>query len=356
MIQQLQNLSVCMCLGLLICMPQFVSAQTSRPTLVHVKRLVLKNKFENKDEQQAEKAKNMDKERQIGLGTTVVAKVNGLDELYSKEQYKGRQLSLSLNGWKIFSTKLQNVAHQGDYFYFYLKRETGNQEAWNSLFFQAYSGLWYSKIQVIARLHVEGVGELPVKPRNSDDLTLQLRVYSKFWFWIFLVAFAFVVGLFFWLASVSNLLREAGPSPGGGKRKPFSLGLTQMAWWFFIISTSFVAIWFITDSFSSLTTSILGLMGIGSGTALGSYMLQPKSSDETPRETRGFFTDLVSDENGVSFHRFQMVAWTVYLGVIFLMNVYTSLTMPNFDTTLLALMGISSGTYLGFKIPQKQKQ
>jgi hypothetical protein len=27
--------------------------------------------------------------------------------------------------------------------------------------------------------------------------------------------------------------------------------------------------------------------------------------------------------------------------------------MPDFDNTLLALMGVSSGTYLGFKIPEK---
>jgi hypothetical protein len=28
--------------------------------------------------------------------------------------------------------------------------------------------------------------------------------------------------------------------------------------------------------------------------------------------------------------------------------------MPEFGATLLALMGISAGTYLGFKIPEKQ--
>jgi hypothetical protein len=27
--------------------------------------------------------------------------------------------------------------------------------------------------------------------------------------------------------------------------------------------------------------------------------------------------------------------------------------MPEFDTTLLGLMGISSGTYIGFKFPEK---
>jgi len=29
--------------------------------------------------------------------------------------------------------------------------------------------------------------------------------------------------------------------------------------------------------------------------------------------------------------------------------------MPEFDNTLLALMGISSGTYLGFKIPEQRQ-
>ena len=29
--------------------------------------------------------------------------------------------------------------------------------------------------------------------------------------------------------------------------------------------------------------------------------------------------------------------------------------MPEFSTTLLGLMGISSGTYLGFKLPEKKQ-
>ena len=55
----------------------------------------------------------------------------------------------------------------------------------------------------------------------------------------------------------------------------------------------------------------------------------------------------------MSFHRFQVVAWTIALGLIFLVQVFNSLLMPEFDTTLLALMGVSSGTYLGFKYPEK---
>ncbi|HRP29599.1 MAG TPA: hypothetical protein PLG77_14295, partial [Burkholderiaceae bacterium] len=67
--------------------------------------------------------------------------------------------------------------------------------------------------------------------------------------------------------------------------------------------------------------------------------------------TRGrWWLDIVSDTNGVNFHRFQMAAWTAVLGVIFVHDVYVSLAMPEFDNTLLGLLGISSGTYLGLKV------
>jgi hypothetical protein len=70
--------------------------------------------------------------------------------------------------------------------------------------------------------------------------------------------------------------------------------------------------------------------------------------------SEGFAKDLMTDANGVSLHRFQMVIWTIVLGTLFVIGVYQELAMPAFSGTLLALMGISSGTYLGFKIPEKQ--
>jgi uncharacterized protein YlxW (UPF0749 family) len=66
---------------------------------------------------------------------------------------------------------------------------------------------------------------------------------------------------------------------------------------------------------------------------------------------RQFFLDLLRERNTVDFHRFQMMTWTLILGVIFIFGVFQQLAMPRFDATLLALMGISSGTYLGFKWP-----
>jgi hypothetical protein len=72
------------------------------------------------------------------------------------------------------------------------------------------------------------------------------------------------------------------------------------------------------------------------------------------QQPSGFWNDLLSDENGVSFHRFQIIVWTLVLTVIFVYRVMVHLTMPDFDAQLLGLMGISSGTYLGFKFPEKQ--
>ena len=75
------------------------------------------------------------------------------------------------------------------------------------------------------------------------------------------------------------------------------------------------------------------------------------AADE-PR-SNGFLTDILSDEDGVSLHRFQIVVWTLILGVLFVFRLWEQVRMPEFEPSLLALMGISAGTYLGFKIPEK---
>jgi hypothetical protein len=60
--------------------------------------------------------------------------------------------------------------------------------------------------------------------------------------------------------------------------------------------------------------------------------------------------DLLTEEAGTyDFHRFQILAWTIVLGLIFVVKVFNERVMPTFDTNVLLLMGISSGAYLGFK-------
>jgi hypothetical protein len=231
--------------------------------------------------------------------------------------------------------------------------------------------------------------------------------------------------LLVWLARTTHIIREPGPRPAGGKLRPYNLGRTQMAFWFFLVYASYVVIWLITDALDTITPSLLGLMGISAGTALSEAMIdsgkdaanasqrQDLTAEKqtleqtipdlqsqidglsakatmTPDEltnrdslnkqlqdlrtrlaqvnqqiqalnrpqsagvSAGFLRDILSDSSGYSFHRFQIFAWTIVLGVIFVSSVYNGLTMPEFSTTLLGLMGISSGTYIGFKFPEQR--
>jgi hypothetical protein len=72
-----------------------------------------------------------------------------------------------------------------------------------------------------------------------------------------------------------------------------------------------------------------------------------------PFLTQGWFKDLTTDLNGAAVHRLQVFCWTWVLGLVFLIGVYRDLAMPEFSATLLALMGISSAGYVGFKYPEK---
>lgn len=70
--------------------------------------------------------------------------------------------------------------------------------------------------------------------------------------------------------------------------------------------------------------------------------------------TGNFLNDILNDDKGVSLHRFQILVWTIVLIFIFVGRVIDTLTMPEFDPQLLALMGISSATFVGFKLPEQQ--
>ncbi|HEX4630735.1 MAG TPA: hypothetical protein VH188_07190 [Chthoniobacterales bacterium] len=71
---------------------------------------------------------------------------------------------------------------------------------------------------------------------------------------------------------------------------------------------------------------------------------------------RTVFEDLLTEQAATyDFHRFQMLAWTLVLGAVFVAKVFTERAMPQFDSNLLLLMGISSGAYIGFKMANPNK-
>ncbi len=158
-----------------------------------------------------------------------------------------------------------------------------------------------------------------------------------------------------YLARNTNILRHSGTTLEPGKFRPYDEGRVHMAFWFFLIASSYLCLWLVTGDVDTITPPLFGLMGISACTALGSHLIR-KPKETTASTSAGFFQDVISDDNGHSFLNFQMLAWTFALGVIFVASVYDNLAMPKFSGSLLALTGISSGSYLGFKFIEQQNR
>jgi hypothetical protein len=234
------------------------------------------------------------------------------------------------------------------------------------------------------------------------------------------------------LARYTHIIRDATAARRPDGQRPYSLARGQMAFWFFLVIASYFFLWIVTGDMDTLNTSVLALIGISAGTALGSAFVDaakpvPAGSsgnqpivdvtrphlevlaeltqlrantqkelealqkarasisasdkpalDENERQQnevrerlanyrwqsayfawptwKGVMYDVLAENNLISFHRFQIFVWTLILGIMFVANVYNELAMPEFSATLLGLLGISAGTYVGFKLPETKAQ
>jgi len=158
-----------------------------------------------------------------------------------------------------------------------------------------------------------------------------------------------LAGLFL-LSRNSDLLRDSGPFEGSGER-PFSLARVQMAWWFVIVFACYILLWLVTHGLPVMSASALWLIGIASVTAVSASAVD-SGKKEAVQPSAGFWRDILTNANGVTLYRFQNLAWTVLFGVVFVSQVLAKLAMPEFDNSVLVLMGLSAGAYLGFKVPE----
>jgi hypothetical protein len=232
---------------------------------------------------------------------------------------------------------------------FVLDRNDENRQLWRPFL---YDPLFDPQVSIHVSVGIRGERPLPRAP--GANLIIQIRKLFVDWTtWIWLGLLALIsVGII--LSAVRTDMLRDGSAVDGVKRA-YSLGRTQMAWWFFLAVLSFSFIWMVTGDRDTIPPSVLGLMGISAATAVVAAAIPRKDENqEGPRPSAGWWRDLVSDDRGtVALERLQVIVWTIVLSGVFLTSVIWDLTMPDFNTTLLALMGISSGTYLGFSLPNK---
>ncbi|SMF80462.1 hypothetical protein SAMN02982917_5059 [Azospirillum oryzae] len=203
--------------------------------------------------------------------------------------------------------------------------------------------------------------------------------------WFALVAALFLVAFFRHFGRTDAITPIAGVPMPANYRAPYSLARFQLLWWSGIVTASYVAILTITGSMDTITTGTMALMGIVGGTSvLAAFQDRRPSDDDTRRHqhaaaylaaaaatppdqtamaaslaevyppSQGLLPDLLSDAAGYNIHRLQLLAWTGVLGITFLYEVTRTLGMPELSANLLALTGISNGTYFGFKMQEQQ--
>lgn len=320
----------------------------------------------------------------IGLGYVVAVKVESLAPFLESTGIKCEQLTLFINDVPIEGLTPDSCNLTDGRVRFTLVRDEESAAAWRLLFTEPW------QFHSVVSISVGPRGRLSW-PSTVDDVELvilpRLRVIAYF------VGLALAVLSFLWLARRTALLRDRGDDMAEGLRSPYSLSRFQLGFWILLVTSAYVFIWMITGELDTITGSVLALLGIGSGTALGAALIdqgkeeakataadsaattappatpeaasnptpaapaatqprEPRSASRGFSESRGFLRDVLSDERGISIHRFQLFVWTLVLGVIFCTVVYGSLEMPQFSSTMLGLMGISSGTYLGLKMPE----
>lgn len=136
---------------------------------------------------------------------------------------------------------------------------------------------------------------------------------------------------------------------GGGPKAPWSLARVALAWWLAIVCSSYLFLWAMTGHVDVLSGSAPVLLGIQGGTLLSAVWATQRTSPPDRRPSAGFLRDLVEEGKEAEVSRLQMLVWNGILGVVFLWQTVTEWKMPEFDATLMTLMGISSAAYVGFK-------
>ena len=217
---------------------------------------------------------------------------------------------------------------------FDLKVNEQNAETWHRIL----GAHWFTRHVIV------GLGpnaEFPYQTRAVDEpfrIIQEWRVILMFT--IALLILAIAIGLH----RYTNLLA--------------SLARMQIALWLVIIAVSYVYIWSITGETATINGSALALLAIGGGTAAGAAILKSgkkvdvktivntlkdaPAADVTPAEVTG----------PTGLHALMIATWTIVLAIVFLTTVFRHLEMPEFSAAVLAILGISGGTYIAFSMRQ----
>ena len=326
------------------------------------------------------------------------------------------QFVLFLDGRPIVG--LDNVTYRSDIgaLVFQLRRNTENSAAWAALL--SAPGWDQRRVSVaLGRKAVGGAAPTISVTGDPASTTFELVVFDWWRLGVSLLVVVATAYLVISRAGTTTLLRDSMLPQLAPTLQPFSLGRSQMAFWFTLTIGAFVFLFLFLGDYNTVNSQSLTLMGISGATAvfavavdasrtstigaandklkalgLTTYAdvvelraeqsrlnsldvatLQPTQVQTNkakladienllriyrdvvrPFRSEGWYRDITTDLNGPALHRLQILVWTVILGGVFVWEVIQTLSMPQFSDTLLALMGVTSVGYVGFKSQESQ--
>lgn len=150
------------------------------------------------------------------------------------------------------------------------------------------------------------------------------------------------------------------------KAMSYSYSRSQLFWWTIIIITCFAIDMAMTGASNGIMNSTaLTLLGISAGTTIAGRVIDNSQSNDPSiamhqdSKSQGFWMDILSDQNGVSIHRFQAVLFNIGFGIVFISQFISNIPdhiiigeaipFAVFDNTTLGLIGLSAGTYATLK-------
>lgn len=189
---------------------------------------------------------------------------------------------------------------------------------------------------------------------------------------------AILLLLFMWVKGTQylyreNLCRDMSFDKNGKLRTdieniPFSYARVQLFWWSMIILSCYIVFYGLTSHLLPLNPTSVILLGCGIAVTTGGKIIDnrqiatngfgerhqdQRSADPVIRKAN-LFRDILSDDNGISMHRFQAVVFNLVFGIAyvstFIRSIYLSkYPLVEFNEWQFAMIGISSAGYLAMK-------
>ena len=134
----------------------------------------------------------------------------------------------------------------------------------------------------------------------------------------------------------------------------YSLSMMQVLVWTAITLFGYVFLWLLDSGTPAIPEQMLGLLGVGTGTAMLSRLANGEKQalplrylSLVPRTERPELSDLINLDGRPSLFKFQMLGFTFVTSLMVLRALYLDGHFVAIDSSMVLLMGLSSASYLG---------